>query len=125
MGHSVGPQCGYDATVIGWRRGVRHTDVVPFKWEIIRDEMAEEIRAGTYPPGAILPSIRDLMAKYEATAKTIDAAYRALVEMRMVEKEPQRGHRVTGVSGGSLAADVARHSAEIADLRRRLDDAGL
>jgi DNA-binding GntR family transcriptional regulator len=103
-----------------WRRGVRHTDGVPYKWEIIRDELADEIRSGVHPPGAVLPSIRELMAKYEATAKTIDAAYRALVEWRMVEKEPQRGHRVTGVSGGSVAAQLARHEERLARLERHV-----
>ena len=36
----------------------------------IRDQLASEITAGTYPAGALLPSIREVMERWEVSTTT-------------------------------------------------------
>lgn len=111
-----------------WWRSGRHTGQVtqddgattPPKYEVIADRLRQQIRSGEIPPGALLPSLRSLMKTQHASNKTVEQAVRLLVAESLVEAEPYRGYRVTGVDGGTLAARVARLEAGYAEIRDHL-----
>jgi DNA-binding GntR family transcriptional regulator len=102
-----------------WRVPGWHTGDVT-KWRSVADDLAARIRGGEYAPGSMLPSVRDLMEMYSVAMNTITTALRHLAAEGLVEAEPQRGHRVTGVDGGSLASRVKALESSNAEIRRHL-----
>src|SRR5690348_14334191 len=74
----------------------------------IRDQLASEINAGVYPPGALLPSIREIMERWEVSTTTARRVLDELAASGYARKEGTRGHISTG--GGQ--AQQARPSAE-------------
>jgi DNA-binding GntR family transcriptional regulator len=95
------------------------------KWQQIADDLASGIASGEYPPGALLPSRRGLVKEYEVADGTSQRALEHLVAEGLVENVPNVGYRVTGQPAGAIEARVKRLEAGQAELRQRLDDAGL
>jgi DNA-binding GntR family transcriptional regulator len=62
----------------------------------IRDQLASEITAGTYPAGALLPSIREIMERWEVSTTTARKALDELAGAGYARKEGTRGHISTG-----------------------------
>ena len=60
------------------------------KWRELADRLAEQIRNGSYAPGAQLPQIRDLVEAGEGSKSTVHAAYKALEAEGLVTSS--RGH---------------------------------
>lgn len=63
---------------------------VPF-WRQVRDDIADRIRSGQLPPGAPLPSIRELAASTLVSVITIKKAYEELEQMGLVYSHQGRG----------------------------------
>lgn len=64
---------------------------------VIRDELAGRIAAGDLPPGARLPTVRELMAAYGVARATADRVVRLLAAEGLV---------VTRGRGGTIVAEV-------------------
>jgi DNA-binding GntR family transcriptional regulator len=62
----------------------------------IRDQLASEITAGVYPAGALLPSIREIMERWEVSTTTARKALDELAAAGFARKEGTRGHISTG-----------------------------
>ena len=62
----------------------------------IRDQLASEISAGVYPAGALLPSIREIMERWEVSTTTARKVLDELAAAGFVRKEGTRGHISTG-----------------------------
>src|ERR1035441_11012946 len=62
----------------------------------IRDQLASEITAGVYPAGALLPSIREVMERWEVSTTTARKALDELAAAGYARKEGTRGNISTG-----------------------------
>ena len=62
----------------------------------IRDQLASEITAGVYPAGALLPSIREIMQRWEVSTTTARKVLDELAAAGFARKEGTRGHISTG-----------------------------
>ena len=62
----------------------------------IRDQLASEINAGVYPAGALLPSIREIMERWEVSTTTARKVLDELAAAGFARKEGTRGHISTG-----------------------------
>src|SRR5690242_8956126 len=76
----------------------------------IRDQLANEINAGVYPPGALLPSIREIMERWEVSTTTARRVLDELAASGYARKEGTRGHISTG--GGGTQAQQAPPAAD-------------
>src|SRR5215470_591889 len=77
----------------------------------IRDQLASEITAGVYPAGALLPSIREIMERWEVSTTTARKVLDELAAAGFARKEGTRGHISTGgpkASPASPAGDQGR-----------------
>jgi GntR family transcriptional regulator len=89
----------------------------------IRDQLASEITAGVYPAGALLPSIREIMQRWEVSTTTARKALDELTTTGYARKEGTRGHISTGgPQAGSTppASEPARKSPPPATVAGRL-----
>src|SRR5947208_16609003 len=68
----------------------------PRMYASIRDQLASEINAGVYPPGALLPSIREIMERWEVSTTTARRVLDELTVSGFARKEGTRGHISTG-----------------------------
>jgi DNA-binding GntR family transcriptional regulator len=66
------------------------------RYESIRDEIANEINAGVYPAGALLPSIREIMQRWQVSTTTARRVLDELANAGYARKEGTRGHISTG-----------------------------
>jgi len=62
----------------------------------IRDQLASEITAGVYPAGALLPSIREIMERWDVSTTTARRVLDELAASGFARKEGTRGHISTG-----------------------------
>jgi DNA-binding GntR family transcriptional regulator len=62
----------------------------------IRDQLANEITAGVYPAGALLPSIREITQQWEVSTTTARKVLDELAVAGYARKEGTRGHISTG-----------------------------
>jgi DNA-binding GntR family transcriptional regulator len=62
----------------------------------IRDQLASEITAGVYPAGALLPSMREIMQRWEVSTTTARKVLDELAAAGYARKEGTRGHISTG-----------------------------
>lgn len=90
------------------------TSGVPF-WQQIRDQLAGQIGTGRLPPGAALPSIRELAADALVSVITVKKAYEELEHLGLVYSRQGRGTFVA-----ASGADAAREKAQ-ADVLEALD----
>lgn len=77
-------------------------------YESVRDQLIEQIEAGKYPPGALLPSIRDMSVQFTVSTATTRRVLAELVQAGYARAEGPRGHVSTGPqrSGPSASAPV-------------------
>ena len=50
-------------------------------WRQIRDDLRAKIRAGMYPPGSKLPSVRLLAEEYDTSHMTVRRAIDSMIEL--------------------------------------------
>lgn len=62
----------------------------------IRDQLASEITAGVYPAGALLPSIREIMQRWDVSTTTARRVLDELAASGYARKEGTRGHISAG-----------------------------
>ncbi|GLY01115.1 MULTISPECIES: GntR family transcriptional regulator [Actinoplanes] len=67
-----------------------------YRYEEIADDLQKRITAGEFPPGAKLPSRRELIAHYEVTEPVIDRAMQILRVKEIIETLPGVGVFVRG-----------------------------
>ena len=73
----------------------------------IRDQLASEINAGVYPPGALLPSIREIMQRWDVSTTTARRVLDELTASGYARKESTRGHISTGGAQAQQAPPAA------------------
>jgi GntR family transcriptional regulator len=66
------------------------------RYEAIRDEIAGEIIQGVYPAGALLPTIREIMQRWQVSTTTARRVLDELAAAGYARKESTRGHISTG-----------------------------
>jgi DNA-binding transcriptional MocR family regulator len=64
------------------------------KYEEFAHELESQIRSGTFPAGARIPSIRESSAQHKLSFTTVLEAYRLLENRRVIEARPQSGYYV-------------------------------
>ncbi|MGH8532900.1 MAG: GntR family transcriptional regulator [Gammaproteobacteria bacterium] len=72
----------------------RNTDE-PLKAQVVR-QLSDFIKSGKLKPGAAVPSTQSLGEQLRISPETVRRAYVQLREMRLIEREEQRGYRVPG-----------------------------
>ncbi|MDA0562862.1 GntR family transcriptional regulator [Streptomonospora sp. S1-112] len=83
----------------------------PYRHVPIADELRQAIRAGTYPPGAQLPSSLDIARRYRVGDRTGRAVLRQLVHEGIAEARQGHGTYVTQVPPEAARARRRTHSA--------------
>ncbi|GAB7126953.1 PLP-dependent aminotransferase family protein [Silvimonas sp. JCM 19000] len=73
------------------------------RYEEIAELLAADIRSGQLAPGARLPSIRTVTARYRVSPATAFAAYYRLEERGLVRARERSGYFVTGAADGPQA----------------------
>lgn len=68
-------------------------------YQQITDVVKQKIVSGEYPPGARLPSIREMALEYEVTPNTIQRALMTLEQEQLIYTERTNGKYVTHDSG--------------------------
>jgi len=76
----------------------------------IRDQLASEITAGVYPAGALLPSIREIMQRWEVSTTTARKVLDELAAAGFARKEGTRGHISTGGSKAPPVPSPGEHA---------------
>ena len=87
----------------------------------IRDQLASEINAGVYPPGALLPSIREIMERWDVSTTTARRVLDELAASGYARKEGTRGH----ISTGGTQAQQTPSAAEPGHSRKAPPPAGV
>lgn len=93
----------------------------------LRDALVREIIRGTYQPGEVVPSVRQVASDERINPLTVSRAYQMLVDEGLLEKRRGLGMYVTE-GGQALALDQERArflSQEWPVLRARLNMLGL
>lgn len=62
-----------------------------YRYEEIADDLQERMAAGEFPPGAKLPSRRELIDHYHVTEPVIDRAMQILRVLKLIETLPGVG----------------------------------
>lgn len=89
---------------------------VPYYRQVV-DQVSDMIRAGTLPPGARIPSVRDLCKQLRVSLITVRRAYADLEAAGLVARRQGQGTFVAESVG-----EAARHQAR-SDARRSLEGA--
>ena len=91
----------------------------------LADALRAEIRNGTYPPGARMPSYRQLRDVHHVAQNTAQAAVRLLAAEGLVEIRPARGAyvRENPDEGSDLHAELASLQASLQRSRQELTEA--
>lgn len=98
---------------------------VPF-WRQLHDQLADRIRAGTLPPGAPLPSVRQLAADTLVSVITVKKAYDELEGAGLVRSSQGRGTFVAdSAAASSRQVLLDQLAAELAGVVARARAAGL
>ena len=74
-------------------RSLKGVGAVPL-YRRIADDLATQIRLGTYRPGSRIPSLRRLQAQYGVSLTTVVEACRHLEDEGLIHAQPQSGHYV-------------------------------
>lgn len=69
--------------------------------ERLAADMAKRIRNNEFPAYSMMPSIRELAARYEASPRTVEAALRRMCETDLLQRIPNRGFRVQPPAEGN------------------------
>ncbi|MQA86726.1 MAG: GntR family transcriptional regulator [Streptosporangiales bacterium] len=85
----------------------------------IRDQLASEITSDVYPAGALLPSIREIMQRWEVSTTTARRVLDELVAAGYARKESTRGHISTGAPSAEARLVAGVSTAPGARPRRR------
>ncbi|HWD00955.1 GntR family transcriptional regulator [Amycolatopsis mongoliensis] len=89
----------------------------------IRDDLVRRIRAGEFALGEKIPSLKALAGTYNVAELTVHNAIRELQHAGVLESAAGRGTFVRSLPDESAPADdVAALRAEVADLRRRVEE---
>ena len=87
----------------------------------IAEDLREQIRAGTYAPGARLASNKSLSAQYGVADGTIRQALEELRKEGLVATQSTRGTFVVNKPGETTEEMVRRLASGLDDALRRLD----
>ncbi|WP_433338191.1 UTRA domain-containing protein [Spirillospora sp. CA-294931] len=97
------------------RSGDASTGGTPALYRTIREHLIRDIRAGTYPPGSLLPSRRQIEEHWGVSAATSKRVLGDLAEQGWAVNNGTRGY--TATNGPTVVDDIA----DIADTRRDSD----
>ncbi len=78
------------------------------RFEIIANNLAEQIRAGHIPVGARLPSLRQIMSQHGVSQTTVFRAYYLLEQWGLVRAEERAGYFVTPGAAVDAVAPAER-----------------
>ncbi|MFM0572281.1 PLP-dependent aminotransferase family protein [Paraburkholderia caledonica] len=78
------------------------------RFEIIANNLAEQIRAGHIPVGARLPSLRHIISQYGVSQTTVFRAYYLLEQWGLVRAEERAGYFVTPGAAVDAVAPAGR-----------------
>ncbi|MFC0601609.1 GntR family transcriptional regulator [Streptomyces palmae] len=94
-----------------------HSPTAPF--EQIREQIAEQARAGALPVGYRLPTVRGFAEELGLAANTVAKAYRALEADGVIETRGRNGTFIAA-AGDAAAREAAGAAAAYAQRARRL-----
>lgn len=101
--HLYGISCSPTDDCLSWRRSeeVLLMSEAPYRWSEIVNHLVAQIRAGEYPVGSLLPSVRMIKEQWSCSDSTAQRALRELVDHGWARAEPRRGFVVISPSPGS------------------------
>ncbi|CAG9171494.1 PLP-dependent aminotransferase family protein [Cupriavidus respiraculi] len=83
------------------------------RYEELAETLARDIRNGSLPPGARMPSIRKTVAHYGVSPATAFQAYYRLEERGLVRARERSGYYVAGLPARQLPQPAVRPSPEV------------
>ena len=72
-------------------------------YEIVRDELIDEIKSGAYPPGALLPSMREITVRWTVSTTTARKVLSELVAAGWARSQGTKGYVAAIPSAGGEA----------------------
>jgi DNA-binding GntR family transcriptional regulator len=75
-------------------------------YEIVRDELIDEIKSGVYPPGALLPSMREITVRWTVSTTTARKVLSELVTAGYARSQGTKGYVATSGPSSAPAVDV-------------------
>lgn len=75
----------------------------PALYQMLAEELAEEIRYGVYTPGGRLPSIREMAQRKGMAGTTVQRAYQLLERQGLIYRVSTWGYFVCKRGGGQSA----------------------
>ncbi len=91
----------------------------PHRYRALATALADELRAGRHPPGAQLPSVRQLCVEHGASLATVTHALHDLEDAGLIEARPRRGFFARATTRPQAAPPAAAAIA-LAGRRKRL-----
>jgi GntR family transcriptional regulator len=88
-------------------------DAVPI-WKQIEDSLRRMVAAGTLPPGAPVPSVRDLARDLGVNPATVSKAYQGLCDAGVLEVRRGAGTFVSGTPPARMRSERTRELKEAA-----------
>lgn len=89
----------------------------PFRYRVLADQLAQELRDGRFPPGARLPSVRELCETHAASLSTVTHALHRLEDAGLIEARARSGF-FSRVSPPDAAPSTDPVAPEALDARR-------
>jgi DNA-binding GntR family transcriptional regulator len=89
------------------------------RYAVLAQTLMDEIRAGRYPLGSLLPTEFDLCQQFNVSRHTVREAIRRLVDLGLVARQPGVGTRVKATR---LASRYVQASDDISDLFQYVRD---
>jgi DNA-binding transcriptional MocR family regulator len=83
------------------------------RYEELAETLARDIRNGSLPPGARMPSIRKTVAQYGVSPSTAFQAYYRLEERGLVRARERSGYFVAGTAARQLPQPAVRRSHKV------------
>jgi DNA-binding transcriptional MocR family regulator len=106
---------------LSWRLRDQHflVNPSPYRYRALASTLAEDLRAGHYPPGTQLPSVRHLCVEHDASLATVTRALHELEDAGLIEARPRRGF-FASVPAAARAAPPGPAAIALAGRRKRL-----
>lgn len=92
----------------------------PPRYQSLAKQLAEALRAGHYPPGTRLPSVRQLCSEHQISLATATHALHQLEDLHLIEARPRRGFYVCAAAPTDAAPTPAAEAMALNGRRKRV-----
>jgi DNA-binding transcriptional MocR family regulator len=92
----------------------------PPRYRALATRLADALRAGHYPPGSRLPSVRQLCSEHRVSLATATHALHQLEDAGLIEARPRLGFYARAITGADVLATPAAAAMALHGRRKRV-----